>query len=56
MHHFRSRSSQQLRPRTSHLAVFLDPPVVAAAPRGKDDRRVDSLTYFVNAIEANLKF
>ena len=33
--------------------VFLDPPVVAAAPRGKDDRRVDSLTYFVNAIEAD---
>ncbi|HZJ17389.1 MAG TPA: ABC transporter permease, partial [Chthoniobacteraceae bacterium] len=31
--------------------VFLDPPVVAAAPRGKDDRRVDSLTYFVNAID-----
>ena len=33
--------------------VFLDPPVVAAAPRGKDDRRVDALTYFVNALEAN---
>jgi len=32
--------------------VFLDPPVVAAAPRGKDERRVDALTYFVNAIEA----
>jgi ABC-type lipoprotein release transport system permease subunit len=33
--------------------VFLDPPVVAAAPRGEDDRRVDALTYFVNALEAN---
>ena len=32
--------------------VFLDPPVVEAAPRGKDDRRVDALTYFVNALEA----
>ena len=32
--------------------VFLDPPVVEAAPRGKDDRRVDALTYFVNSLEA----
>ena len=35
--------------------VFLDPPVVAAAPRGKDDRRVDSLTYFVNELRAGDK-
>ena len=33
--------------------VFFDPPVVVAAPRGKDDRRVDALTYFVNALEAS---
>ncbi len=35
--------------------VFLDPPVVAAAPRGKDDRRVDALTYFVNELRAGDK-
>ncbi len=35
--------------------VFLDPPVVAAAPRGKDDRRVDALTYFVNELRAGEK-
>ncbi len=35
--------------------VFLDPPVVAAAPRGKEDRRVDSLTYFVNELRAGDK-
>ncbi len=46
----RDLSTGGLELRTSR--VFLDPPVVAAAPRGKDDRRVDSLTYFVNAIEA----
>ena len=33
--------------------VFFDPPVVAAAPRGEDNRRVDALTYFVNALEAS---
>ncbi|MCE9612244.1 MAG: FtsX-like permease family protein [Chthoniobacter sp.] len=35
--------------------VFLDPPVVGAAPRGKDDRRVDALTYFVNELRAGEK-
>ncbi len=35
--------------------VFLDPPVVAAAPQGKDDRRVDALTYFVNELRAGEK-
>jgi ABC-type lipoprotein release transport system permease subunit len=35
--------------------VFLDSPVVAAAPRGKDDRRVDSLTYFVNELRSGGK-
>ena len=35
--------------------VFLDPPVVEAAPRGKDDRRVDALTYFVNELRAGEK-
>jgi ABC-type lipoprotein release transport system permease subunit len=35
--------------------VFLDQPVVEAAPRGKDDRRVDALTYFVNELRAGEK-
>ena len=32
--------------------VFLDPPVVTAAPSGKDQRRVEALTYFVNELRA----
>lgn len=32
--------------------VFLDPSIVEAAPPGKNGRRVDVLTYFVNAIAA----
>jgi ABC-type lipoprotein release transport system permease subunit len=35
--------------------VFLDPPVVAAAPQGKDHRRVDALTYFVNELRVGEK-
>jgi ABC-type lipoprotein release transport system permease subunit len=32
--------------------VFLDPPIVAAAPQTPDRRRVDALTYFVNELRA----
>jgi ABC-type lipoprotein release transport system permease subunit len=35
--------------------VFLDSPVVAVAPQGKDNRRVDALTYFVNELRAGEK-
>jgi ABC-type lipoprotein release transport system permease subunit len=35
--------------------VFLDPPVIAAAPAGKDNRRVDALTYFVNELRSGDK-
>ena len=32
--------------------VFLDPPIVAAAPPAKDGQRVEALTYFVNELRA----
>jgi ABC-type antimicrobial peptide transport system permease subunit len=32
--------------------VFLDPPVVAAAPPAKDGHRIEALTYFVNELRA----
>jgi len=35
--------------------VFLDPPVVAAAPPAKDGHRVEALTYFVNGLHAERK-
>ena len=35
--------------------VFLDPPIVAAAPQTPDRRRVDALTYFVNELRAGEK-
>ncbi len=35
--------------------VFLDPPIVAAAPQAPDRRRVDALTYFVNELRAGEK-
>ncbi len=35
--------------------VFLDPPIVTAAPPAKDGRRIDALTYFVNELRAGDK-
>lgn len=35
--------------------VFLDPAITAAAPRGRDDRRIDALTYFVNELRSGDK-
>jgi putative ABC transport system permease protein len=32
--------------------VFLDPPIVAAAPPAKDGRRIEALTYFVNELRS----
>jgi putative ABC transport system permease protein len=32
--------------------VFLDPPIVAAAPAAKDGSRIEALTYFVNELRA----
>jgi putative ABC transport system permease protein len=35
--------------------VFLDPPIVGAAPSAKDGQRVEGLTYFVNELRAGNK-
>jgi putative ABC transport system permease protein len=35
--------------------VFLDPPVIAAAPPAGDGRRIEALTYFVNELRAGDK-